>query len=149
MTESITTREQVIQALATFQEAHRAAEAAAAEFLDVKRQVGSNEAERKALKASTPADHYEIMVSLLPDAEARHKEAAAHLERTEKNLNVLRELLNSETADKLLSYSAERAMTATIEDTTAQRYVMASARQVPRFFTTKPPAADDGSDVPF
>lgn len=74
---NISLREQVHQAYAAFAQAHHAAEDAAAEYLDVKRQVGTNEAERKALKASTPADHYEIMVSLLPTAEMRGR--ANHL----------------------------------------------------------------------
>src|SRR5690349_19714375 len=95
---SIPLTDQVNQALAIWLDAQTEATNAAAEYADTKRQVGSNEAERKALKASTPPDHYEIMVSLLPDAENRYKAAAAACERAEKILNVQREMLKYETA---------------------------------------------------
>lgn len=84
--------EQVRQALATFDDAHNAAEVAAARYGDFKRLVGSNDAERKERKAATPPDEYNDYCIQLAQAERTHKEAAAHVERVEKNLNVLREM---------------------------------------------------------
>jgi hypothetical protein len=91
--------EQVTAALATYLSAHEQAEVAAAAYGETKRLVGSNEAERKERKASTPADEYAGYVVDLQDAEQNYKSTAAAAERAEKVLNVQRELLNSETAD--------------------------------------------------
>jgi pyruvate formate-lyase activating enzyme-like uncharacterized protein len=94
-----TLADQVREALATFQSAHEAAEVAAAAYAHQKRLIGSNEAERKERKAETSADEYSGYVDHLPIVEHNYKAAAAHLERVEKNLNVLRELNTREVKD--------------------------------------------------
>lgn len=109
--------EQLREARAAFDQAHRTHEDAAAAYLDLKRRIGSNEAERKAQKATTPEAEYASCVALMPQVEDDKLAAAAHLERTEKTLNVLREELQHETA------TINRAW-AEIADTTAQRYAM-------------------------
>jgi hypothetical protein len=90
--------EQVTAALATYLAAHEQAEAAAVAYGDLKRLVGSNEAERKTRKAETPADEYAGYVLHLQDAETDYKSKAAAAERAEKVLNVLREMYSGETA---------------------------------------------------
>lgn len=146
-TTELTTREQLLQALATFDEASQAAEVAAAAFAESKRRVDSNEAERKKAQQDTsPAIYAEWIEQYCVD-EATKIEAAAHLERVEKNLNVLRELLNHETAQ------IERG-TAELQDTISQRYAML-ARQNSALvdtrarYTAKPTNGGNESDLPF
>lgn len=90
--------EQVRAALDSWTEIHEHAEAAAAAYGELKRLVGSNETERKERKAATPAETYAEYVLHLATAETEHAAAKAAEERSEKALNTLREMLNSETA---------------------------------------------------
>lgn len=156
MTDTIT---QVRQALEHFTAAHVDAERKIAAAATLKLTVGSNEADRKRQAASMPAEEYAGYVLHLAEAEKEKAAAVAHVERTEKALNVLRELLQRETAD-VQQRAADRTFEAmTIADTTAQRYVMMPGNhRVPAEIRAhvnglKPvavPAGDvDDSDLPF
>lgn len=90
--------EQVRAALDSWTEIHEHAEAAAAAYGETKRLVGSNETERKERKSNTPPDDYAMYLVDLVQHEQEHKAAAAAVERAEKSLNTLRELLSHETA---------------------------------------------------
>lgn len=107
--------EQVRQALATFDEAHRAAETAAAAFADAKRLYGSNKDERTQREKETPPQAWLAIVAHFEKCEEAHKAAVAHLERVEKHLNVTRELLQAENAATMRAW-------AEIADRTAERY---------------------------
>lgn len=111
--------DQVRQALVAFHDAQNNATDAAADYLRLKRLIGSNEAERKAAKAATPDDVYAGYVSEFVTVEDAKNETAAHLERTEKQLNVLREMLNHETAVINRETAELRQGTACIEAETA------------------------------
>lgn len=95
----MTTIEQVQQALGQFTAAHVDAENKIAAVATLKLSVGSNEADRKKQAVSMPADEYAGYVLHLAEAEKEKAAAVATLERREKELNVLRELLNHDTAD--------------------------------------------------
>jgi hypothetical protein len=107
--------EQVRTALATFTTAHADAENKIAAAATLKLTVGSNEADRKRQAASMSAEEYSGYVLHLTEAEKEKAAAVALLERTEKELNVLRELLQHETAN------VSRAW-AEIADRTAIKY---------------------------
>lgn len=152
--ESVNTRQQVLDALAQFDDAHRAAESAAAAWNDIKVMVGTNEQSRKEQQRSMPPETYASLTAECHEAEKVKVAAAAHLERTEKQLNVLRELLQHETAELWQTISAERAMTAAMEDTTAQRLVMVNrktldtpARYAPRPTNGRTPDDDLDDDT--
>lgn len=125
----LSTVDLVQQALAAFDEAHRDAEAKIAAAATLKLSVGSNEADRKKQAASMPAEEYAGYVAHYTEAEREKAAAVAHLERVEKNLNVQRELLQHETMLGYRYIADERAVTAAVEDTTAQRLVMASQQR--------------------
>jgi hypothetical protein len=129
ITDQSTTIDLLKQALADFDAAHRDAEAKIAAAATLKLAVGSNEADRKKQAASMPAEEYAGYVAHYADAEREKAAAVSHLERVEKNLNVLREILSHETMTGYRYIADERAMTAAVEDTTAQRLVMASQRR--------------------
>lgn len=111
----MTTIEQVRAALEQFTAAHEDAEGRIAAVATLKLSVGSNEADRKKQQVSMPADEYAGYVASLAEAEKEKAAAVATLERREKELNVLRELLQRETAD------VNRAW-AEIADRTAIKY---------------------------
>jgi hypothetical protein len=131
-----TLADQVREALATFQSAHEAAEVAAAAYAHQKRLIGSNEAERKERKAETSADEYSGYVDHLPIVEHNYKAATAHLERVEKNLNVLRELLQHDTANINRAWSE-------IADRTAIKYSELQMQPPARIILNTYPAEPD------
>jgi hypothetical protein len=113
---------QVSVALNDFYQAHTDAEGKIAAAATLKLTVGGNEADRKKQAASMPSDEYAGYVLHLADAEKEKAAAVAHLERTEKALNVLRELYAGEVADKHLQAANRTHEAMTIADTTAMRY---------------------------
>lgn len=122
--QTIPLTEQVRQALATFLQAHESAEVAAAVYYDAKRRAGSNEKERTKICADVGDEHYALYLMDLTATESAHKAAVAHLERTEKELNVLRELLNHEAEQTRLRAADRYHEAMTIADLTAQRYAV-------------------------
>lgn len=133
----MTTRQQVHEALDVFLETHEKAQAAAAEWFDLKRRVGGNETERKTARASMPADEYDGYLLHFAEAEKVKDETKAVAERAEKVLNTLRELLQSETADVNRAWAELAARTA---DTYAGLQMSPPARPiVMRPIDTEPP----------
>jgi hypothetical protein len=153
--------DQVRQALDMFTAAHVDAEGKIAAAATLKLTVGGNEADRKKQAASMPTEEYQGYVLHLADAEREKAAAVAHLERTEKALNVLRELLNHEAEQTRLRAADRQFEAMTIADTTAQRYaVMPGNYTTHAEFRSRYPttgngikratvAADDESDLPF
>jgi hypothetical protein len=94
-----TLADQVREALATFQSAHEHAEIVAITYADCKRHAGNNEAERKERRSRMTDEEWADACDAVVIAERDHKMAAAHLERVEKNLNVLRELNTRDVKD--------------------------------------------------
>lgn len=127
------TKEQVHQALDAYLDAHVKATDAAAACFSLKSIVGGNETERKAAKAKMSEDEYAAYLEQYNEAELVKVHASAAAERSEKILNTLRELLNSETAE------TQRAW-AEIADRTAMRYA-ALQMAPPARVVMSPPAS--------
>lgn len=138
----MTTREQVHEALEAWLEAQQGATNAAAAYAELKSIVGGNEAERKAQQAKTPAEEYELYRMHFADAERAKSITAAAAERSEKVLNVLREVLQAETAD------TNRA-TAELAARTADRYAALQMTPPARVVVRVQPTPIDDSDLPF
>lgn len=130
---------QVREARAIYNQAHVAAETAAARYADLKTKVGSNEADRKTAKANTPEDVYAGYLTDYAAAELDKIAASAASERAQKNYDGLREELQRETAD------VNRAW-AEIADRTAQTYATLQMQPPARVLL---PARHDPNDPEF
>lgn len=117
-----TLTEQVRAALEQFIAAHVDAEGKIAAAATLKLSVGGNEADRKKQAASMDAAEYAGYVLHLAEAEKEKQAAVALVERTEKALNVLRELLQRETAEIHMRAADRQFEAMTLADTTAMRY---------------------------
>lgn len=141
-TPSIPLTEQVRQALDTFLDAHVEAERKIAAAATLKLVVGGNEADRKRQAASMSKDEYQGYVLHLAEAEKEKASAVALLERSEKELNVLRELLNHETANVNRAWSE-------IALRTAQVYNEIAMAPPARPIITRSAAEIEADGVPF
>lgn len=94
----MTTAEHVNDALATWLTAHADATNTAAEWNDLRRQIGTNDATRKEAAKSMPPEEYARLSALCDEVEKAKIHRAAAAERAEKVLNVAREMLQHETA---------------------------------------------------
>lgn len=131
--------QQVRDALEQFIDAHTDAEGKIAAAASLKLVVGGNAEDRKKQAASMSAQEYEGYSISYASAEIQRQKAVAHLERTEKTLNVLREELAHETAE------INRAW-AEIADRTAQRYAVIAMTPPARPIVLK---HHDTADLPF
>lgn len=146
----ISFKEQVQQAEAAYLEAHINATDAAAAYLDLKRKIGNNEAERKERKSATPDDVYAGYLSGLPAVEDVKNATAAILERADKALKVARELYQGEVAATQERAANRYHEAVSIADTTALRYAVMPGNYTTHaeFRTRYPSKKDTAAAVP-